>query len=236
MFILRQRDFYGNRPLLLSHSLTNVSCFSCGPRPLLFFSPANGKLLPSPSGCLHRANPSPLPKTDLWSLSQCLVLARASQTVVSGTVLQMICAPLALLCPPQSSCCAFLSDFEVPSSLIFSLCFRWLPRVWVPFLFHSSLSGMLVLSRFLFFSFYFCSTKLCGGSAAHVLLPVVIRCSVWIILHVDFFSWCVFGRRWVWCFTPLESWSFSKSMCFDLLYPLVEKQCSRKWIKNTIMM
>lgn len=40
--------------------------------------------------------------------------ARASQAVVSGPVFQRVCAALTLLCCSQSSCCVFLSDFEVP--------------------------------------------------------------------------------------------------------------------------
>ena len=58
----------------------NGTLFSCGPRPPPRFpllwrssppphSPAHGKLLLSPSGWLYKANPSPHPRTDLWSLS-----------------------------------------------------------------------------------------------------------------------------------------------------------------------
>ena len=39
------------------------------PLAVVHYSPTIGTLLPSPSGCLHTANPSPLPGTDLWSLS-----------------------------------------------------------------------------------------------------------------------------------------------------------------------
>lgn len=38
------------------------------PLAVVFSSPAYGTLLPSPSGRFHIANPSPLPRTDLWSL------------------------------------------------------------------------------------------------------------------------------------------------------------------------
>ena len=39
------------------------------PLAVAFHSLAHGALLPSPSGCLHTANPNPLPGTDLWNLS-----------------------------------------------------------------------------------------------------------------------------------------------------------------------
>ena len=75
----------------------------------------------------------------------------------------MICPALTLLCPLHSSFCAFLGKFEVPLFQLISPSVRWLPRTWVLFLFHSSLSGMLVPTQF-FFSlslFFFCSTQLC---------------------------------------------------------------------------
>ena len=77
-----QGDSYGGLPLL-SPSPTMAPCFSCGPRcpprfPLSWRStpqptaqclPAQGTTLLSLSGCPHTASPSPLPGTDLWSLS-----------------------------------------------------------------------------------------------------------------------------------------------------------------------
>ena len=71
-----QGDFYGGPPLLLP-------CFSCQPRPSPWFPlpwhstpqpiahhfPVHGTSLLSPLGCSHTANPSPLPRTDLVSLS-----------------------------------------------------------------------------------------------------------------------------------------------------------------------
>ena len=94
-----------------------------------------------------------------------------------------------------------LWGFEVPTSLLISSV-RWLPRVWVPFLFHTSLSGVLVPSWFLsslsLFFFPFCSTQLCGGFLAlfggvKTLLPVFSRCSVQIVLHevLGFFLMCL---------------------------------------------
>ena len=72
---------------------------------------------------------------------------QVSHAVVSGAVVQMICAALTQLYPPQSSCCNFLSNFDVSPSRFISSLVRWLPRVWVPFLFNSSLLGVLVPSH-----------------------------------------------------------------------------------------
>ena len=142
-----QGDSYGGPPLYLSPSPTMMPCFSCGPRPFPRFSlprhstpqpiahcfPACGTALLSPLGCPHTANPNPLPGTDLRSLSlsaqpppKCLSCG------VQGGV-HMIC--VTLLCPSQSSSCAFLSDFAVPLSWLISLSVRWLPRVWFLFSF-----------------------------------------------------------------------------------------------------
>ena len=75
--------------------------------------------------------------------------------MVIGVVVQMICVALTLLCPLQSSCCTFLGDFEVPLAQLISPLVRWLPRIWVPFLFHSSLrNASPILIPFLSFSFF----------------------------------------------------------------------------------
>ena len=50
-------------------SLLQVQTFSWIPSVTASHSPALSIFLPSPLGCLHTANPSPLPVTDLWSLS-----------------------------------------------------------------------------------------------------------------------------------------------------------------------
>ena len=66
--------------------------------------------------------PSPVLSLGLTSgpESQYPVAARVSQAVVSGPVVQMICAALMLICCSQSSCNAFLGDFEVSlTQLIF---------------------------------------------------------------------------------------------------------------------
>ena len=71
--------------------------------------PTLGAPPPSPSGFHHTANPSPFPRTDLWSLSlSAQLLTWASQAVVSRMVVLMVCMALYLVCPPQSSFCTFL--------------------------------------------------------------------------------------------------------------------------------
>ena len=79
---------------------------------------------------------------------------------------------VSLLCL-LSGCCDFLCglEFRPPSRFISLLSVRWSPRVWVPFLLHSSLSGVQECWSYpdscLFFSlsllslFHFCSTQLC---------------------------------------------------------------------------
>ena len=117
------------------------------PYAVVFHSPACGAQLPSPSGCLHIANPSPLPGTHLWSLSlHTQPLPEWLRLWCPGALVQMVCVALPLLCPPQSRCCAFLGDFEVPPSWLISPLVRYLPSVWIAFLFNSSLSGVLVPS------------------------------------------------------------------------------------------
>ena len=102
-------------------------------------------LLPSPSGYLHTAYTSPLPGTDLQGLSlSAQPPPKHLRLWCPGTVVPRIFPVLTLLCPPQSSCCAFLCNFEVPPSWLISPSARWFPRVWVPFLFNSSLSSVLV--------------------------------------------------------------------------------------------
>ena len=135
--------FPNNGGLLLLQAQTSSwvpSAVVFTPQPIAHHTPVCGTLLPSSSGCLPTPNPSPLPGTDLWSLILCPAPTRAHQTVVSRSVVQMICMFLILLCHPHSSCCTFLGDVEAPPSWLASLLVRWLPSVWVPLLFHSSLS------------------------------------------------------------------------------------------------
>ena len=83
----------------------------------------------------------------------------------------MVYAALSLLCPPQSSYRAFCQGSEVSPSWLISPSVRWLPRVWVSFLF-----SLFVLPSYLegFLPFL----------EVYGLLPALSRCSVCIILHV----------------------------------------------------
>ena len=86
----RERYSYGGPPLLLSPSLIMALCFSHRPTPpqiplaVVFSSLTHSAPLPIPSGCLHTANPSPLPRNDLQSLSHS---AQPHQSI-SGYVVQ----------------------------------------------------------------------------------------------------------------------------------------------------
>ena len=74
---------YSGPPLLLLPSSTMACCLSCSngpspglslpwcspPHPVVYLSLTHGTLFLSPLGCLHITNPSPLPGTDLQSLS-----------------------------------------------------------------------------------------------------------------------------------------------------------------------
>ena len=68
------------------------------PSAVVFCSPASGTLLPSPPGCFHTANPSPLPRTDLRSLR--LIIQHPCKRLrlyFPGAVVPMVCAALSLL-------------------------------------------------------------------------------------------------------------------------------------------
>ena len=69
-------------------------------------------------------------------------------------VARTLCAILSLFCRLQTSCCTFLWAIDAPFlSWLISLPVQQLPSVRALFLFHSSLPGVQIPSRFLFFSF-----------------------------------------------------------------------------------
>ena len=150
----RERYSYGSLPLLLSSTPIMLPCFSCRAQTssrvlvaVALCSLACDAPLPLPSGCLHIANHSPVPGSDLQSLTlSAQPPLKHLRLWCSGTVVVIVCVALTLLCPPQCHCCTLLQNFVVPSSQLISLSVRWLPSMWVPFLFHSSLSRALVLS------------------------------------------------------------------------------------------
>ena len=139
-------------PLLLSLSPTMVPCFSRGPRlpPTLFcgiLCPAYSILLPSSSGCLHIANPSPLSGTNFQSLSLRAQPPLECRPVVSrGGGTNGLCSSFSTLPSSVWLLHFFLRLVVSSSSQLISPSVRWPPRVWNPFLFHSSLSGVQVPS------------------------------------------------------------------------------------------
>ena len=112
--------FPNNGGLLLLQAQTSSwvpSAVAFTPQPIAHHTPVCGTLLPSSSGCLPTPNPSSLPGTDLWSLIFCQAPTRAHQTVVSRSVVQMICMVLTLFCPQVGGFpgCGFLVSFTAPS-------------------------------------------------------------------------------------------------------------------------
>ena len=126
-----------------------VPCFYGSPRP-----PPKGVLAVAHYslaclGCLHTANRSLL----LGLTSKAIVSAPSPRLSVSGRGVLGSCAfislslslSLSLICPPQTSFCAFSQGFQVPPlSHLISLPVRGLP------LFHGSFLGVQLLPSFLF--------------------------------------------------------------------------------------
>ena len=132
----------------------------------------------------------------------------------------MICVALTLLCCSQSSCYAFLSDFEVPPTQPIFRQVRWLPRKWVPFLLHSSLSLSLftvspILIPFLSLIFFYStqlrqeSLALFGGLSSSASILLMFCAS-------SFTCRCVCGRRCVQLLTPLPSCSTFLHIFFNM--------------------
>ena len=106
----------------------------------------------------------------------------------------ILCAGISLLCPPHPCCCSLLCGSEpLPLRHPQSPPAKWFPSVWKPFLLHSSLPLVQVLSLFFLsvFSFLFCPTQVRGEFLAFWevwgLLPAFSRCSVGVVPHVDVF-------------------------------------------------
>ena len=191
----RERNSNGGPPLLLLPSTTMAPCFSCRPRPPPSFpqlwcstpQPLGLRSL-APSVYLCTPSPSPLPGSDLCSLSlsthpppKHLKLWRPG-----AVVLPIVFAALSLLCPLQSSCCTFFCSLEVPPSQLIFPSDRWLPWLWVPFLFHSSLSGALVHPDFflsLLFFFLLFYTIMWRVSCPFWRFKVFCQCSVFCLNH-----------------------------------------------------
>ena len=149
------------RKILLWWSHTSSLCppqQSCLASPvgpgLLMLSLSSGALLsspwlPSPSGCLHTANPSPLPRIVLWSLSlSTQPLPEHLRLWCPGAAVMMVCAALSLLWHPQSGCCTFLWGFEFPSLAPDYLPFQHVDSFTLSYLLHLRSAGPVLIPFF----------------------------------------------------------------------------------------
>ena len=107
-----------------------------------------------PTSDARASAPSPDPS---WRVSR-----EASRAVESWSA-PILCVGISPLCPPHPCCCALLRGSEASS-----LCHpqspptKGLPSVWKPFLLHSSLPLVQVLSLFFCLCFFFCPTQVRG--------------------------------------------------------------------------
>ena len=175
-------------------------------------------------GCFYTPNPSPLPGTDLCSLSlSSQPLPERLRLCYLGVVVQKFSVALSLLCLPHSGCRDFLQGFEVPPSWLSLHQLGGFPGCGFlsSFTFPSKECWSCPDSLFFLFSlsfFPFCFTQLCGGFLA---LFGDLRSSANIQLMFcanhftcTYFFWCVCGRRWVPHLTPPQSWSHLPQVCF----------------------
>ena len=230
--------------------VSGVRADSCGSRPSLElvmavlwipspYAPRNNDLLPlwqfqtfswtpywlavvhlPPSGCVHTANPNPLP--GIWAPKPepqlpsptCLggwadkplrlVSAGQHQSSVQESLHFALCTTVAAL----SFVAPMLPPPQAPSPPV-----KGLPSVWKHFLLHSSLPEVQVPSLFFCLCFFFCPTQVCGEFLAFWevwdLLPAFSKCSVGVVPHADVFLMYLWGGRWSPCLTPLPSWMSS---------------------------
>ena len=89
--------------------LLRAQAFFWVPLDVVLCFPTHDEPIPSPSGCLHTVKSSPLPRTDLWSLSlSTQPLPEHLRLWCFGIIVLMICA--------ASLCSALLS----PAAVLFS--------------------------------------------------------------------------------------------------------------------
>ena len=129
-----------------------------------------------------------------------------------------LCVGISPLCPPHPCGCTLLHGSKAsPLRHPQSPPVKGLPSVWKPFLLHSSLPLVQVLSLFfcLCFSIFFCPTQVHGDFLSFWevwgLLPAFSRCSVGVVPHVDVFLMCLWGGRCSPRLTLLPSWSSCSS-------------------------
>ena len=192
-------------------SPTMTPCVSCGPA---YLPHSLGCGAPLPTFLRISPHSQPSSSTQKWSSNpqcQCSALTQVSQAMVSWGVVLMVFVALSLLCPLSPATALFSWGFEIPpSSVLIPLSVRWLPRIQIPFLFHSSLSGVLAPSQLLFlFSLLFSSLSLPVFSYLYLplfsllfypvmegflqflvfwsFLLIFSSCNVKIIIHIVFF-------------------------------------------------
>ena len=113
---------------------------------------------PAPSGCLHAANTSPLPRSDLQSLTFSIqplpIPAEARLRLGHSEQWQGLSVQVSLCSACHRPVAALSSKPLKPPSTACRLIslVRGLPRVWEHFLFYSFFPGVQVTARFLFFS------------------------------------------------------------------------------------
>ena len=91
-----------NNGTLVLLQVQTSSQVHAAPQPLKHYSLA-------PSGCLHTTNHSSCPGTDLQILSlSAQPLPEHLMLWCPGVMVLMVFGAISLLCPPRSSCCAFL--------------------------------------------------------------------------------------------------------------------------------
>ena len=125
----------------------------------------------TPSGCVHTANPSPLPAIQLKPRTLALSphpprwVSRQASRAGECWSAPILCAGISPLCPLNPCGCALLRGSEAsPLHYLQSPPAKGLPSVWKPFLLHGSLPLVQVPSLFfcLCYFFFFCPTQVRG--------------------------------------------------------------------------
>ena len=205
---------------LLAHPKIIVSCLLGRSRLFLDSLPAGCGTL-APSGCVHAANPSPLP--GIWPPKpEPQLPAPTRPGGWADKPLRLVSAGWHQFSVRESLRFAL----STPVTELFSMALK-LPhphatprlRQWRGFLVCGNFSSFTAPSQrcrsspYSFvsvFSFFFCPTQVRGEFLAFWevwgLLPAFSRCSVGVVPHVDVFLMYLWGGRWSPNLTPPPSW------------------------------
>ena len=195
----------------------------------------------APSGCVHAANPSPLPGIRPKPKPQLPVPAGPGRW--ADKPLGLVSAGWHLSSVRESLRFALRTPVAALSStalkLLPSATHSFRPRR--GFLVCRNLSSFTAPSQrcrscpYSFvsvFPFCFCPTQVRGKFLAFwevwCLLPAFSRCSVGVVPHVDVFLIYLWGGRWSPCLTPLPSWRSSLWFGFQYERRLSKLQCQWK--------